>query len=52
MMMLIKPTSSSVYKNVIDALDEIMINDIKKYAIVEPVNEELEYLKKIKAAAQ
>jgi len=52
MMMLIKPTSSSVYKNVIDALDEVMINDVKKYAIVEPVNEELEYLKKIKAAAQ
>jgi biopolymer transport protein ExbD len=52
MMMIIKPTSSSVYKNVIDALDEVMINDVRKYAIVEPEKEESEYLKKIKAAAQ
>lgn len=52
MMMIIKPTSSSVYKNIIDALDEVMINDVRKYAIVEPTTEELEYLKKIKAAAR
>ena len=45
MMLIIKPTSKSAYKNVIDALDEAVINDVKKYAIVEPVNEELEYLK-------
>ena len=52
LMMIIKPTSSSVYKNVIDALDEVTINDVRKYAIVEPANEELEYLKKIKATVQ
>lgn len=45
MMLIIKPTSTAVYKNVIDALDEAVINDVKKYAIVEPANEELEYLK-------
>ena len=45
LMLLIKPTSKSVYKNVIDALDEAVINDVRKYAIVEPANEEMEYIK-------
>ena len=44
-MLLIKPTSESVYKNVVDALDEALINDVKKYAIVKPFKKELEYLK-------
>jgi len=45
LMLLIKPTSKSIYKNVIDALDEAVINDVKKYAIVEPANEEINYIK-------
>jgi len=45
LMLLIKPTSGSVYKNVIDALDEAVINDVRKYAIVEPANEEIGYIK-------
>ena len=45
MMLLIKPTSQSAYKNVVDALDEAMINDVKKYAIVEPAIEEINYIK-------
>jgi len=45
MMILIKPTPASVYKNVVDALDEIMINDVKKYAIVEPAAEEVNYIR-------
>lgn len=45
LMILIKPTSKSVYKNVIDAMDEAVINDVKKYAIVEPVDAELNYVK-------
>ena len=45
MMLLIKPTSKSVYKNVIDALDEVMINDVKKYAIMEPNAAEIKFLK-------
>ena len=44
-MLLIKPTSKSVYKNVIDALDEAVINDVRKYAIVEPIKEEIDYIK-------
>ena len=45
LMLLIKPTSESVYKNVIDALDEAVINDVRKYAIVEPANEEVSYIR-------
>ncbi|HEX6169636.1 MAG TPA: biopolymer transporter ExbD [Chitinophagaceae bacterium] len=45
LMLLIKPTSKSVYDNVIDALDEAVINDVRKYAIVEPIKEEIDYIK-------
>ena len=50
LMLLIKPTSGSVYKNVIDALDEAVINDVRKYAIVEPANEETSYLRSKKGS--
>lgn len=45
LMMLIKPTSKSAYKNVVDALDEAVINDVKKYAIMEPSAAEMGFLK-------
>jgi biopolymer transport protein ExbD len=45
LMLIIKPTSKSVYKNVIDALDEAVINDVRKYAIVEPAEEEINFIK-------
>ena len=45
LMLLIKPTPSSNYKNVIDALDEAVINDVRKYAIIEPTKEELHFFK-------
>ena len=44
-MLLIKPSSQSVYKNIIDALDEVVINDVKKYAIMEPNAAEIKFLK-------
>ena len=44
-MLLIKPGSKSNYKNVVDALDEAVINDVKKYAILEPGADELSFLK-------
>ena len=44
LMLLIKPTSASEYKNVVDALDEAMINDVRRYAIVEPGQEEIKYI--------
>lgn len=49
LMLLIKPTSGSAYKNVIDALDEVMINGVRKYAIVEPVKEEIDYIRSKKS---
>ena len=45
LMLLIKPTSEAVYKNVMDVLDEALINDVKKYAIVEPADAEINFLK-------
>ena len=44
-MLLIKPTSKSSYKNVVDALDEAVINDVKRCAIVEPAFNEIEFIK-------
>jgi biopolymer transport protein ExbD len=52
LMLLIKPTSGSVYKNVIDALDEAVINDVRKYAIVEPTSEEISYIRSKKVSIQ
>lgn len=46
LMLLIKPTSLAAYKNVVDVLDEVLINDVKKYAVVDPLPEETGYLKK------
>ena len=44
-MLLIKPGAKSTYKNVVDALDEAVIHDVKKYAILEPGTDELTFLK-------
>jgi biopolymer transport protein ExbD len=44
-MLLIKPGDKATYQNIIDALDEVMINNVGKYAIVEPDKEESAYLK-------
>ena len=46
MMLLIKPTANAVYKNVVDALDEALINNVKKYAIVDPADAEINLLAK------
>ena len=44
LMLLIKPLSSSVYRNVIDALDEVLINEVRKHAIIEPTADEIAFL--------
>jgi len=44
LMLLIKPTGAASYKNLVDALDEALINDVKKYAIVEPAKEEILFI--------
>ena len=40
LMLLIKPTEKASYKNLIDALDEAVINGVKKYAVLKPSSEE------------
>jgi biopolymer transport protein ExbD len=45
LMMLIKSTEETPYKNVIDALDETMINDVRKYALVKMETEEATWIK-------
>jgi biopolymer transport protein ExbD len=45
LMLLIKAGKHASYKNVIDALDEAMINVVKKYALLKPDPEELEWMK-------
>jgi biopolymer transport protein ExbD len=35
LILMIKPLEESAYKNVVDALDEVMINDVKTYAIMD-----------------
>jgi hypothetical protein len=40
LIVIIKPTSKSTYKNLIDALDEITINDCRHYYILPPEQSE------------
>ena len=44
LMLLIKASPEANYKNLIDALDEVLINDINAYAVVELTEEEQLYL--------
>lgn len=46
LMLLIKASDESVYANVIDALDEVLINDVKRYAIVKMTDQEKDFLSK------
>jgi biopolymer transport protein ExbD len=45
LMLLIKASPEARYESIIDALDETLINDVKKYALVKPDAGELLYLK-------
>jgi hypothetical protein len=40
---LIKPLNQSSYNNAVEVLDEMLINDVKTYAIVDPTEEEKHY---------
>jgi biopolymer transport protein ExbD len=46
LMLLIKPTEGATYQNIINALDEVTINGVKKYVIVDPSEEEVAYASK------
>lgn len=45
MFVLIKPTDRSRYRNVVDILDEMVITNIGRYALVEATAEDLELIK-------
>jgi biopolymer transport protein ExbD len=47
LMLLVKPTDETSYSEVINTLDEVLINSVKKYAIVELSADEKNYLKKM-----
>ncbi len=44
LMLMIKPTDASTYNNIINLLDEVQINAIKKYAILKLSPEEKAFL--------
>ena len=44
LVIIIKPNDNSVYKNVVDMLDEMQITDIKRYAIVDIFPGEVELI--------
>jgi redox-regulated HSP33 family molecular chaperone len=46
LMLLIKPGKETPYSSVVDMLDEALIHDIKRYALVTAEKEEMEYLEK------
>jgi biopolymer transport protein ExbD len=46
LMLLIKPTQKSSYNNLMNVLDEVLINNVKRYAIMEPSESELLSLSK------
>ena len=51
LVIIIKPNDNSVYKNVVDMLDEMQIADIKKYAIVDIFPAEVELIKATEGAS-
>lgn len=46
LMLLVKPGSGTSYKSLVDLLDEVSINDVKKYAVVQLTAEERSWLLK------
>ena len=43
-MLLIKPLETASYNNLVNMIDEITINDVKKYAIVDATTEEKNFI--------
>lgn len=41
---LIKPTKQSSYKNIVDILDEMTVNDVKRYFLMDANEDEISYL--------
>ena len=48
MMLIIKPTGDASYKNVVDVMDEVLINDVKHYAVTDISTTESEAIAALK----
>lgn len=48
---IIKPDKDATYKNAVDMLDEMNINDIQKYAMVDPSDQEYDLIQQTEIAA-
>ena len=48
LVVIVKPLNSSSYKGVVDILDEMSINDIKKYSLVDPSKDDEQFIKQLK----
>lgn len=44
LLLIIKPSAGASYQNVVDLLDEVMINNVKRYAIVEADASEIAFM--------
>lgn len=44
-MLLIKPLENSSYNSLMNALDEVMINKVKKYAIIDVTDAEKDFVR-------
>ncbi|MFY7839261.1 MAG: biopolymer transporter ExbD [Lacibacter sp.] len=48
MAVIIKPVKENLYKSTVDILDEMQINDIKRYAIVDATKEDIDLANRMK----
>lgn len=50
LVVIIKPSADATYKNTVDILDEMTINDVKTYAMIKILDQELELIKATETA--
>jgi biopolymer transport protein ExbD len=48
LIVIIKPLNSSTYKGVVGILDEMSVNDIKKYSLIDPSDDDEQFIKQLK----
>lgn len=48
---IIKPDAEATYKNTVDILDEMTINDVKRFAMIKILDVEIELIKRTEASA-